>query len=85
MDGRIAMHQALLRAIAIYGSQSATAAATGRTQPAISYWIRKKAVCPDDLVLKVESDTGVSRYDLRSDLFQREAPAAGAADLEPAR
>lgn len=51
------------------------AAALGVTPPAICQWHQ----VPAERVLHVERVTGVSRHDLRPDIYPREAPAADAA------
>ncbi|WP_294292636.1 YdaS family helix-turn-helix protein [uncultured Sphingomonas sp.] len=72
------------------GSQAAAAKLVGMTQPAISKILSAGKWCPheDRAVLKVEAATGISRYDLRPDLYTREViarPATDLGELEPAR
>jgi DNA-binding transcriptional regulator YdaS (Cro superfamily) len=63
-------HDALKRAFdKAERNQSAFAAAIGTSQQRISYLIRKERPCPADLVLKIEAAYGVSRHELRPDLY----------------
>lgn len=85
--------EALNRAIDTLGSQVATARLLGVTQGAVSKWVRKGLPLPPEHVLKIEAASGVSKHDLRPDIYPREtlAPvspssAQGApSDMEPAR
>jgi DNA-binding transcriptional regulator YdaS (Cro superfamily) len=52
------------------GSQRALAALIGVTPQAITKWHKQ---IPAERVLQVERLTGVSRHDLRSDLYPRES------------
>lgn len=65
----------LQRAVAIYGSMYRLAKEVGVTQPAVAYWIKHGKPLPAEHVLKVEADTGVSRHDLRPDIYPREDAA----------
>lgn len=51
------------------------------SQPTVWNWLKKGQSLPAEHVLKVEAATGVSRHDLRPDLYPREdsprAPAGG--------
>jgi DNA-binding transcriptional regulator YdaS (Cro superfamily) len=76
---------ALASAVRIIGGQGATARLLGVAQPSVWRWIARAKPLPAEHVLAVEAATGISRHDLRPDLYPREAPAAGATDLEPAR
>lgn len=60
---------ALGKAIASVGSQAALAKAIGISQQAISYWIKKGDRVPAEYVLHVEKASGVSRHELRADIF----------------
>lgn len=84
------MDVALRHAVALIGSQSATARTLGVSQTAVWKWLRKGQPLPAEHVLKVEQATGISRHDLRPDLYPREAaPPPHATShpdgLEPAR
>jgi DNA-binding transcriptional regulator YdaS (Cro superfamily) len=71
------MHQALRRAVGIAGSQSALARAAGVTQQAVSKWLSRGKALPGPLVITVEHKTGISRHDLRPDLYPRESATTG--------
>jgi DNA-binding transcriptional regulator YdaS (Cro superfamily) len=60
---------ALRAAVAAVGSQSALARLVGVTQPAVSIWLRKGDALPPEHVIAVEAATGVSRHDLRPDIY----------------
>lgn len=70
--------QALERAIGAAGGVRALARAVGVSQPAISSWKR----VPADRVLSVETLTGISRCELRPDLYPHEPIVAPAAAIE---
>lgn len=59
---------ALKRAIEVAGSQSALAAAVGKTQGHVTKWLQRQRV-PAEVVLPIERATGVSRHELRPDIF----------------
>jgi len=63
---------ALAQAVALAGSQSALARLLGVSQNAVSKWLREKRLLPAEHVLRVEAETGVSRHDLRADLYPNE-------------
>jgi DNA-binding transcriptional regulator YdaS (Cro superfamily) len=84
----VALKEAVLRS----GSQSALARLVGVSQQAVWRWLRNSKPLPAEHVLTVERETGISRHDLRPDLYPRESnedappptpPAFGA--MEPAR
>jgi len=62
--------EALERAIAIKGSQSALARAVGKKQAHVWYWLNKGQV-PAEIAPKIEAATGgqVSKENLRPDVF----------------
>lgn len=66
---------ALAKAVAALGSQSAMARLLGISQPAVSGWIKERKLLPAQHVLAVEAATGVSRHDLRPDLYPHEEPS----------
>ncbi len=73
--------EALRKAIETAGSQTALAEAVGTTQPRVSEWLNEAGQASAVFALRIEQATGVSRHDLRPDVFG-EAPAredAGAA------
>lgn len=80
----LAIHS-LIEAVRRQGGQSALGRLVGVSQQSVSKWVKRSKPLPAEHVLTVEAATGISRHDLRPDLYPREAPAAGAADLEPAR
>ena len=60
----------LLKAIDISGGQTKFARGLGLKQGQIARWVnRDKKAPPAEHVLKIEELTGVSRYDLRPDVF----------------
>lgn len=59
---------ALKRAIEVAGSQSALAAAIGKTQGHVTKWLQRQRV-PAEVVLRIEEATGISRHELRPDIF----------------
>lgn len=58
------------------GSQGALAGVAGVSQQAVSAWQRKDKPLPPEHVLAVEAATGISRHDLRPDIYPREAADA---------
>lgn len=77
-------------AVAQIGTQQAMAKRLGVAQPSIWRWIRSKRGVPGEHVLAVEQATGISRHDLRPDLYPREVappprPESYPDGLEPAR
>lgn len=61
---------ALKRACEIAGGQSSLAERIGTTQGQVWYWLRKsKRGVPGEVVLLIERETGVSRHELRPDLY----------------
>ena len=68
---------ALTRALQKFdNNQSRFAEAIGTSQQLVSYWVRKSRPIPAEHVLKTEAATGISRHDLRPDLYPREQSAA---------
>jgi len=58
------------------GSQSQLARICGVSQPTVWGWIHKgRQIIPAEYVLLIERETGVSRHDLRPDLYPRENAA----------
>ncbi|MEM9965524.1 MAG: YdaS family helix-turn-helix protein [Asticcacaulis sp.] len=64
--------EALSEAIAIAGSQGRFARLCDVSQPSVWRWVNSSGTLPAEHVLKVESATGVSRHDLRPDLYPRD-------------
>ncbi|MGO1303690.1 MAG: transcriptional regulator [Sphingomonas parapaucimobilis] len=71
---------ALAKAVRAAGSQSAFGRLIKTPQPTINGWLKRKALLPAEHVLFVEERTGVSRHELRPDIFpladSRPAPSA---------
>lgn len=64
---------ALKRACEIAGGQKPLAERIGTTQSQVWYWLtRSKRGVPAEFVLPIERETGVSRNDLRPDLYPLE-------------
>lgn len=67
---------ALERAIETAGSQTAFARAVGASQQIVSYWVARGKPLPAEFVLKAEASFGISRHDLRPDIYPTDhAPA----------
>ncbi|WP_394652352.1 transcriptional regulator [uncultured Sphingomonas sp.] len=80
--------RAVREAIRLAGSQSELARRVGTSQATVWKWVNSGLAVTPKLVLKVEAATGISRHDLRPDLYPREAtprPATDLGELEPAR
>lgn len=68
--------KSILRACEAVGGQTALVKALGlKSQGSVSTWLRVGRV-PAERVLAIEELTGVSRHDLRPDLYPRENAAA---------
>lgn len=78
MDSEIATNRPLRAAIEKLGSQSALAELVGVRQPAVSKWLAKGAPLPAEFVLRVEAETGISRHELRPDVYPQDMPPAPA-------
>lgn len=69
-------HSALKRALAsCENNQSKFADAIGTSQQLVSYWMRNEKELPAEWVIPTEKATGVSRHDLRPDIYPREDAA----------
>lgn len=66
---------ALERAVDAAGSQSRFAEAVGASQQIVSYWLAKRKELPAEYVLAAESKFGISRHELRPDIYPRERAA----------
>lgn len=62
------------------GSQSALARLCGVSQQSVSKWVLRNKELPAEHVLAVEHATGISRHDLRPDIYPREASATAGDD-----
>ena len=67
--------EALKRACDRAGGQSALGRAIGRAQQTINNWLNGKGAAANS-VLEIEKATGVSRHDLRPDIYPRERRAS---------
>jgi len=68
----ITPHEALTAAVEIAGSQTALAEICGVSQTAVWKWIQSSKRMPAEFVRLAEAATGVSRHDLRPDIYPRE-------------
>lgn len=66
------MFAALLRLEQAAGSQSALARGLGVAQPTVWHWLNASRKLPAEYVLKAERLYGVSRHDIRPDIYPRE-------------
>jgi DNA-binding transcriptional regulator YdaS (Cro superfamily) len=66
---------ALEIAVEKVGGQSAFARLHSVSQPTVWAWLRNGKPLPAEYVLTTERETGVSRHDLRPDLYPREDAA----------
>lgn len=66
---------ALERAVELAGSQSKFATAVGTSQQLVSYWLANDKPLPAEFVLTAEAALGLSRHDLRPDIYPRERAA----------
>jgi DNA-binding transcriptional regulator YdaS (Cro superfamily) len=71
---------ALIAAVSMAGGQSAFARLVGVSQTSVWRWIEYRKVLPAEHVLCAEAATGVSRHDLRPDLYPREHGSSLLAD-----
>lgn len=60
---------ALAEAVRKAGSQSAFGRLIGKRQSVVHDWLRDDKPLPAELVLKVEQELGLSRHDLRPDIY----------------
>jgi TorA maturation chaperone TorD len=61
--------QALARAVELAGGQSALARAIGKSQSHIWHWLKVAKRVPAEAAVAIEKATGVSRQELRPDLY----------------
>ncbi|PZU13792.1 MAG: hypothetical protein DI606_04285 [Sphingobium sp.] len=66
------MAAAFREAVRIAGGQVLFAGLIGRTQSAVSKMLKAERPLPAENVLTVEEATGISRHDLRPDIYPRE-------------
>ena len=72
----------LARACRSIGGQTALARLVGRDQSTVHDWLRIDKPLPAEHVLAVEAATGISRHDLRPDIYPREEEPHAAAGEE---
>lgn len=70
-------YHALQLALERAGSQSQLARICGVSQPSVWKWLQSSKRLPAEYVLRVEAATGVSRHDLRPDIYPVDLPPAG--------
>lgn len=64
--------EALQAAVAKLGSQAAMAKVCGVSQPGVWKWLQSSKRLPAEHVIAVEAASGVSRHDLRPDIYPLE-------------
>lgn len=64
--------EALKAVRAAFPTEQAMADALGVSQPTVWRWLNQSKQLPAEYVLKAEGATGVSRHDLRPDIYPRE-------------
>lgn len=67
---------AVKKAIELLGGQSATAKALGVSQPAVRKWLLKNI--PPERAIELERLSGVSRKEIRPDIFEEQGKPQGA-------
>ena len=72
MSYNLTPQAALKKAVDLAGSQSEIARLCSVSQAAVWKWLQNSKPLPAEHVLAVEAATGVSRYDLRPDIYPRE-------------
>jgi len=60
------------KAVKIAGSQSNLARQIGVSQPRVWHWINKASVIPAEYVLPIERATGITRHELRPDIYPQD-------------
>lgn len=68
--------EALAAAVEKLGSQQSMAELCGVSQTAVWKWLQSSKRLPAEHVLTVEAKTGISRHDLRPDIYPRDYPPA---------
>jgi DNA-binding transcriptional regulator YdaS (Cro superfamily) len=84
MDDRIVSEQALADAIEKLGTQAELARVCEVSSTAVWKWVRSAKRVPPEFVLKVESATGISRHDLRPDIYPIENSGPHSPEAAPA-
>ena len=65
--------EALEKAVEAVGGQTALAAAVGVKQTHIWNWLNRDKRVPAERVIAVEQATGISRHELRPDIYPEQA------------
>jgi DNA-binding transcriptional regulator YdaS (Cro superfamily) len=76
MGRRITPFEALERVVEAAGSQAKLGRALGVSSTAVWKWVAQSRWIPGEYVLMAEELYGVSRHDLRPDLYPRNYPPA---------
>ena len=74
-DSATASFEALKAAVVRSGGQSAFARLCGVSQAAVWKWLNRGKALPGEHVLTIERETGVSKHELRPDLYPLESTA----------
>ncbi|WP_443750364.1 transcriptional regulator [Asticcacaulis solisilvae] len=77
METNLSPHGALMRALELAGSQAKLGKIGGVSATAVQKWISAGRVRAES-VLAIEAATGVSRHDLRPDIYPRPQPKTAA-------
>ncbi|MDK2757530.1 MAG: helix-turn-helix domain-containing protein [Blastomonas fulva] len=77
--------QAFHQAIDIVGGQSAFGRLIGRSQSTVWDWVDRKKLLPPEYVLTIEAATGISKHELRPDIYPIDlSPAPASEAVSPA-
>ncbi len=76
MIQKLTKYEALKQCVEKSGSQESFADNMGVTQPTVWRWLRQSKQLPPEYVLEAERLYGVSRHNLRPDIYPRDYPAA---------
>lgn len=74
---------ALAKAIRKVGSQTAFGNLLGKRQSVVSGWLLRGTPLPAEHVLAIEAATGISRHDLRPDIYPIDLPASPSPSSDP--
>ena len=77
----------LAKAVRIVGTQAKFGELVGKAQSRVNHWLKHNIPLPAESVIAVEKATGISRHDLRPDIYPREeqsSPARHSAEQPPA-
>ena len=75
---------ALAKAIRAVGSQTAFGELIGKRQSVVSGWLIRQTPLPAEFVLTIEAATGISRHELRPDIYPLEPAPQSPALSSPA-